>query len=455
MNRRQRLAAIVAGSATAVATALGAGLMLSPNAGAQDGVTAQAQALWTNPNTQAAEWVAENPNDSRADVIGERIAETPAGNWFTQHNPSTIQSDVAEVVAAANADGAAPIMVVYNIPNRDCGGHSGGGAPDHQSYRQWVDRFAAGLSGPAYIVLEPDTLPHNCADQNQRQQINESLTHAVQAIKNAEPQANVYIDIGHSNWLAPATAAQRLQDAGLQYADGFALNTSNYRSTDESTAYAQQIRNIVGNDKGAVIDTSRNGNGPLDDEWCDPAGRAIGDFPTTATGVSGIDAYLWVKLPGEADGCAGSAGQFIPDLAYQLASNAGSDWPGDVEPTDPVTDDPTTDEPTTDEPTDEPTTDGPGEEGCTVHVDVVSDWGSGWQGTVSMTSEQAVNGWTISWTWPGSQSITSSWNTQLSSSGSTVTASDVGWNGSVAAGQTKELFGFVASGPAADFEVAC
>ncbi|MCC3764418.1 glycoside hydrolase family 6 protein [Glycomyces sp. TRM65418] len=450
MKRRQRLAAIVAGAATAAVAALGAGFLLSPNAGAQDDVSAQAQALWTNPDTQAARWVAANPNDSRAAMIRDRIAETPAGNWFTRHNPSTIKADVESVVAAASADGAAPIMVVYNIPNRDCGGHSGGGAPDHQSYRQWVDQFAAGLSGPAYIVLEPDTLPHNCANESERQQINQSLTHAVQAIKNAESQAKVYIDIGHSNWLAPATAAQRLRDAGVQYADGFALNTSNYRTTEESSAYAQQIQNIIGSDKGAVIDTSRNGNGPAGDEWCDPAGRAIGDFPTTSTGVNGVDAFLWVKLPGEADGCAGSAGQFIPDLAYQLASNAGSDWPGDVEPTDPVTD-PTSDDPTSDE----PTTGGPGETDCTVHIEVVSSWDSGWQGKVSMTSDQAVNGWTVSWTWPGSQSVTSSWNTQLSTSGSTVTAKDVGWNASVAAGQTKELFGFVASGPAAGMEVAC
>ncbi|SDD68010.1 glycoside hydrolase family 6 protein [Glycomyces harbinensis] len=442
MNRRQRLAAIVAGSATAVATALGAGFMLSPNAGAQDGVTAQAQALWTNPNTQAAEWVADNPNDWRAAMIRDRVAETPSGTWFTQYNPNTIRSQVQEVVSAAAAEGAAPTMVVYNIPNRDCGGHSGGGAPDHQSYRNWVDQFAAGLSGPAYIILEPDTLPHECSDSNQRQQINQSLTHATQAIKRADSQAKVYIDIGNSDWLEPSTAAQRLQDAGVQYADGFALNVSNYRTTQETTSYAQQIRNIIGSNKGAVIDTSRNGNGPLGSEWCDPSGRAIGAHPTTSTGIAGIDAFLWVKLVGEADGCAGSAGQFIPDLAYQLANAAGSDWPGDVEPTDPVT-------------TDDPTTGGPAEGDCTVHIDVVSSWNSGWQGKVSMTTEQAVNGWTLSWTWPGAQSVTSSWNTQLTSSGSTVTAKDVGWNAGVSAGQTKELFGFVASGPAADFDVEC
>ena len=223
------------------------------------------------------------------------------------------------MTSAANSAGAAPVLVVYNIPNRDCGGHSGGGAPDHQSYRDWVDQFAAGLSGPAYIVLEPDTLPHNCSNETERQEINQSLTHAVQALKAASSEAHVYIDIGHSNWLAPAVAAQRLQDAGVEHADGFALNTSNYRTTEESTDYAPQIQGIIGSDKGAVIDTSRNGNGPLGGEWCDPPGRQVGQNPTANTGDPQIDAYLWIKLPGELDGCDGPAGSFSPDKAYELA----------------------------------------------------------------------------------------------------------------------------------------
>lgn len=452
MKRRQRLAAIVAGAATAVAAALSAGFLLSPNAGAQDNdaITAQAQALWVDPNTQAARWVAANPGDSRANLIRDRIAETPAGTWFTQYAPTGgIAAQVAKVVDGAAASGAAPIMVVYGIPNRDCGGHSGGGAPNHDAYRGWIDQIAGELDGPAYIVLEPDVIAHDCHDSTEQAQINASLAYAAQKLKAADSQVKLYIDSGNSAWLTPAEAGQRLQAAGIQYADGFSLNVSNYRTTEESTAYVAQVRNIVGSNKHAVIDTSRNGNGPLNppnpNDWCDPPGRAIGKFPTTSTGVDGIDAYLWVKLPGEADGCAGSAGQFIPDLAYQLANNAGSGWPGQVEPTDPVT-----------QPSEDPsTTGGPNESDCTVHIDVVSQWGTGWQGKVSMSSDQAVNGWTLNWTWPGSQAITSSWNTQLTTSGSTVTAKDVGWNASVAAGETKELFGFVASGPVADMDVAC
>lgn len=318
MNRRRRLAALAA-AAGAVGLTAATALLLSPTA------SAQGESLWTNPDTQAAEWVAENPGDSKTALIDERVAQTPAGNWFTQHEPvGGIEAQVADVVSAAAADGETPIMVVYNIPDRDCGGHSGGGAPSHEAYRDWIDRFASALSGPAYVIIEPDTLPHDCADPAERDQ---SLVHAVRTLKAASPEAHVYLDIGHSAWLEPGEAADRLQAAGLQDADGFALNTSNYRTTEESTDYAHQIQDIVGSDKGAVIDTSRNGNGPLDDEWCDPEGRAIGDHPTASTGVDGIDAYLWVKLPGEADGCAGSAGQFIPDLAYAMAEAAGSDWP--------------------------------------------------------------------------------------------------------------------------------
>jgi endoglucanase len=429
MKRRQRLAAIVAGAATAVAAALSAGFLLSPNAGAQDddAITAQAQALWTNPNTGAARWVAANSGDWRASMIRDRIAETPAGNWFTQYNPTGgIAAQVAAVDNAARAAGAAPIMVIYGIPNRDCGGHSGGGAPNHDAYRGWIDQIANEIDGPSYIIIEPDVIAHDC--HTDRAQINASLSYAAQKLNATDPGAKVYIDAGNSAWLEADDAAGRLQAAGLQHADGFSLNVSNYRTTQEATAYA--------------------GNGPLTppnpNDWCDPPGRAIGQHPTTATGVAGIDAYLWVKLPGEADGCAGSAGQFIPDLAYQLANNAGPGWPGDVEPTDPVT-----------TPTGGETTGGPNEGDCTVHIDVVSSWNGGWQGRVSMTPDEAVNGWTVKWTWPGSQSITSSWNTQLSTSGSTVTAKDVGWNASVAAGQTKELFGFVANGPVAEMDVPC
>jgi endoglucanase len=75
-----------------------------------------------------------------------------------------------------------------------------------------------------------------------------------------------------------------------------------------------------------VIDTARNGNGPTSDyQWCNPSGRAIGEQPTTNTGNSIVDAFLWVKPPGESDGtCNGGpqAGVWWPDYALGMAQRA-------------------------------------------------------------------------------------------------------------------------------------
>jgi mannan endo-1,4-beta-mannosidase len=117
--------------------------------------------------------------------------------------------------------------------------------------------------------------------------------------------------------------------------------------------------------------------------------------------------------------------------------------------------DPTTTTPTS-TPTEEPTTGGPTEGDCTAKITVGSSWGSGWQGNVSVTASQgAVDGWRLTWTWAGTTRITSSWNADLTASGANVTAEDVGWNATVASGQTREVFGFIASSPTGAPTVTC
>jgi endoglucanase len=126
-------------------------------------------------------------------------------------------------------------------------------------------------------------------------------------------------------------AAARLQQAGIESAAGFALNTSNFQWTDDSVAYGVAISDAIGAEEGThfVVDTSRNGNGPLRGDraqaWCNPPGRALGTPPTTDTGDPVVDAYLWIKRPGESDGqCRGgpAAGQWWADYALGLARNS-------------------------------------------------------------------------------------------------------------------------------------
>jgi hypothetical protein len=112
------------------------------------------------------------------------------------------------------------------------------------------------------------------------------------------------------------------------------------------------------------------------------------------------------------------------------------------------------------DPDGEPTTGGPTTPpptgACTAQVTVVGDWNTGWQARVNVTAgTSALSGWSLQWNWPGSQKITSAWNADWSQSGAAVTAGDVGWNGSVAAGQSREAFGFMASGPSTVPTVTC
>jgi len=281
-------------------------------------------AFYVDPETNAARWVAANPGDGRAAVIRDRIATVPQARWFTTTNTSSVRAQVSGFVGAAASAGKIPIMVVYNIPNRDCGGASGGGAPSHAAYRAWVDEVAAGLAGrAAYIVLEPDVLPlmTNCQSAGQQAETRASMAYAGKRLKAGSAQARVYFDIGHSAWLSPSEAAARLRAADVSAsADGISTNVSNYRSTADEVAFAKAVLANVGDNRlRAVVDTSRNGNGPAGSEWCDPAGRAVGTPSTTETGDGQVAAFLWVKLPGESDGCIAPAGQFVPQRAYELA----------------------------------------------------------------------------------------------------------------------------------------
>ena len=278
---------------------------------------ASAPDLYVDPNNSAATWAAKNSSDPRAQAIADAIGSKPIAKWFGDWN-FNVRKDVADYVSQASAAGAVPIMVVYNIPDRDCGQHSAGGATSFSAYQQWIDEFAAGLgNGQAFIVLEPDSIALNgCAGSDR----NQALANAISTIKAACAGCQVYLDAGHSNWVGPSDMAARLTDAGVLQADGFFTNASNYYPTANEAAFGQQVLSALGNPAGIgqVIDVSRNGNGS-DGEWCDPAGRKVGADPTVNTGSSSVHAHLWIKVPGEADGCIAGAGEFVPQRAYELA----------------------------------------------------------------------------------------------------------------------------------------
>jgi endoglucanase len=234
----------------------------------------------------------------------------------------------------------------------------------------------------------------------------EMMNYAVDKLK-ANPGTSVYLDGTHSAWLGAGDAADRLIQAGVADADGFFLNVSNYRLNAHLEKYGAWVAKCIAfasnpaswglghtewcasqyfpanpNDfstwvltdqwytanvesqtwwysesvlKHFVIDTSRNGQGPWTppagvypdpQDWCNPPDRGLGLRPTADTGIALLDAYLWVKIPGESDGeCtrglgpAGEtvdpewglidprAGAWFPEMALQLAQNANPSLP--------------------------------------------------------------------------------------------------------------------------------
>ncbi|WP_112133572.1 glycoside hydrolase family 6 protein [Glycomyces dulcitolivorans] len=86
------------------------------------------------------------------------------------------------------------------------------------------------------------------------------------------------------------------------------------------------------------------------------------------------------------------------------------------------------------------------EEGCQVNYKIVSSWGSGFQANVTITAQEPINGWDLTWTFPSGTTVSNAWNVGWSQSGTSFTGSDVGWNGTIASGQSREVFGFIGAG---------
>jgi endoglucanase len=336
--------------------------------------------------------------DKAGAALIRAMIETPQAVWFTSGTPHGVQQDVKNTVSLAAAKKAVPVLVAYDVPGRDCAQYSVGGAATGDDYRAWIDGFAAGLGDhEAIVILEPDglaLLPSDCGQEDTYDRVG-LIRDAAAAIAAADPNAKVYLDAGHSAWHSVGDMAVRLDAAGVQDVAGFFLDVSNYQYTSHEAKFGTWISQCIafandpeeggwrlGNygwcasqyypatqgDFGTwglsdawyagnlghavptvhfVVDTSRNGAGPWTppahpagdaQDWCNPPARGLGLRPTTDTGVALLDAYLWVKIPGQSDGqcyrwTSGpddpvrgmsdpAAGQWFPAMALELAQNA-------------------------------------------------------------------------------------------------------------------------------------
>ncbi|MET9696638.1 glycoside hydrolase family 6 protein [Streptomyces sp. NPDC006529] len=294
------------------------------------------------------------------------MAATPHAVWLGDQSPARAEAEARAVTEAAAGQGALPVLVLYNVPGRDCGQYSAGGARDGAAYRAWVDAVARGIGDrPASVILEPDSLallPRECApatggaDGAAVRSAEETAGRRTAArlaqigyaarVLEAGPATAVYLDAGHAAWHPVHTIVPRLRQAGIAAATGFAVNVAHYQSDEATSWFATLVSACLAHVetgglatdcpdqwrpraearawlathpgtaararmKHYVSDTSRNGRGAWTapagryrdpQDWCNPPGRGLGARPTTATGDPLEDARFWIKTPGASDG---------------------------------------------------------------------------------------------------------------------------------------------------------
>jgi endoglucanase len=285
--------------------------------------------FYVDPDNNAQTWANLNLTDAYHDTIQTNIAQQAGARWFGNWT-SNISTAVRNYVGAADTAGKLPILVAYNITDRDCGGESSGGAGGVTEYQNWISAFAAAIgSRPAIVIIEPDAVAQStidsCMTGDERTARLNLLRYATERFRDLAPNTFAYLDGGNYGWRPASVVAPALEAAGLRNVRGYAVNVSNFYTTDQSNSYAAEVQSYLSFASRYIVDTSRNANGAVtpgtDTSWCNPAGRKLG--VTSRVGTGGAELLLWVKFPGDSDGDCGSitgipAGTFDKRLAYNL-----------------------------------------------------------------------------------------------------------------------------------------
>jgi cellulose 1,4-beta-cellobiosidase len=254
---------------------------LNPFAGAR---------MYVNPEYNATVKAMAERHADQAPLL-KKLADMSTAIWLSKiADLALLPKDLDDALAEQTAGGkpVVPVFVVYDMPGRDCAAAASAGelganeAGEARYQKEYVDVIAAALAAHptlnAVLILEPDSL---------------------------------YKDV-----LAMAGGPDRIR--------GFAVDVSNYDPAKDPTApkrdpaaapndelgyiedLAKALPTVGITGKAFVIDTSRDGVPSVRTEpgnWCNIKGAGLGERPQAAPAPN-VDAYLWIKVPGESDGTA-------------------------------------------------------------------------------------------------------------------------------------------------------
>ncbi|KAI1383931.1 glycoside hydrolase family 6 protein [Hypoxylon trugodes] len=268
------------------------------------------------------------------------------GTFMTTVDDIQDLADIANTVPCTDIIG----LVLDNLPYK-------GQAPEGLAFNQTIVQYQASYidsivetirssSNTSFaVIVEPRAFLayfNDTTNIDLAKSYRENIPYALKALN--LPNVITYLDVGNSNsmdWDRQRNVAAKeiidiYQAAGSpSQFRGFATNVANFNSWDllpgefvpaDDSRYTrpqneQQFIRILSDALNknrmlpqavhAIMDTSRNGVSGLReswDDWCNVNGAGFGIRPTAQTGDERLDAFLWVKQPGESDGTSDPTG---------------------------------------------------------------------------------------------------------------------------------------------------
>ncbi|CAH0479869.1 unnamed protein product [Peronospora belbahrii] len=220
----------------------------------------------------------------------EALEKHGIATWYSDRIENGNYAQTAADLVASCPEESRLSVVVYGLPNKDCAAkESAVGSTVHSAsdYVAFLNTLTSAIGNRKTAV--------NLLSQNEN--------------------AEIYLDVGYWTLQYPGTSTavaeivKQLAYAGSKV-KGITLNTSNYQSTSTLATLCSNFQTAFGStDLHCIFDTSRSYHGgSASNEWCNIKCAGIGALPTSDTGISNVDYFLWIKPPGDSDGtCAGHA----------------------------------------------------------------------------------------------------------------------------------------------------
>ncbi|KAI0105872.1 glycoside hydrolase family 6 protein [Daldinia grandis] len=275
-----------------------------------------------------------------------RVADVGTFIWLNTDDDIKRLSTVASAVPCDEILG----LVLNNLPYKESNSKGVGldqtTTAEYQSYIDLIAEVIQTSPNTSFaIVVEPRAFPNyfnnTSASDELAKSYRENIPYALKMLN--LPNAIAYLDVGNSNsmdWdlkrnLAAKEILNIYKAAGSpSQFRGFATNVANFNSWDllpgefvcaDDSRYirpqneqqfvgilsdALQKNGLPASATHAIMDSSRSGVFGLRyswDDWCNINGAGFGIQPTAQTGDERLDAFVWVKHPGESDGASDPA----------------------------------------------------------------------------------------------------------------------------------------------------